>query len=540
MIFDTPMMLQNALSKGDMLARGEFERLCNPVVSSVAELACQRWQLATPVDTLKEQLLRWGAMYLRSIPPNELSNEFSDLENLIGSAASRVLSNMRPLTLQTDLATESDSREFHWKCGPIQLASRSFPLESAAGDRLMADGPDDHQLWVLLADVTGFGLVVRDVAYAITYLWNTSEMDRIRRDKSPKDLLDEFARKLKPIIPFGVFVEAVVLLADSSDEKRRMQIAASGVVRFVKFSRKQRNVQPHRLCGGSLESRSQEWGTKIIRLETGDELLFATDGLFDQKTSKSRLHEQIVNPPIREIRRDGFAKVVQQALEQALQDHPQTDDITWLAVTLPCDCGQGRFKRDCSSLIQSYLSGNRHDFKEIEERFRPRIRGIAKQVIGVDAEHIESSIDDATQEVWTRILNINDETGESTLTRWLHNPERGPFCFWLATVAKNAAIDVISKASKKSQQASLENVDEEVDDESDEADRREEEGMEEIRHCVGQLPLELQRIFFLNIVDGETAADCATILGIPLRTFGDHKKNMLKRLQRCLQRRQEE
>lgn len=438
MPFKTPNELQAALNRGDSHAAKEFERL---FIRSVAESACELGISTTPDEILNQQLWQWGIRYLRSCSSEALPHDFETFAGGLRVAADRALRDANSEALALASMVDEVPQEAARPCGAIQIASRTIRSASYGTDILLFESIDDQQ-WLLLADVVAFGSAARSSAVAIERLWRGVLTNRIRKRsiQSPADMLDAIARELKPVIPDGVFVDVLILQAINENQKSYVHLASAGVARCVKYSRIRKSpLQIDLLCGSSLFSVTPKWGTKKLVLKFGDEFLFGTDGLFDQRTSKTRFEEHLRNQSTQQIRLHGLASVMQLALEETLRDHTPTDDITWLSITLPCECGQRREKPDCESLVKAFVDGNRDEFHEIERRFSARINQIAHEIF---REQNTSLVEDATQKTWSNTLAKNDNTGESELAEWLHNTERPPFCFWLATIARRAAIDI--------------------------------------------------------------------------------------------------
>ncbi len=141
---------------------------------------------------------------------------------------------------------------------------------------------------------------------------------------TPAELLATMHELLEDCLPDGVYVECTLVRLHPDGE---VVAAPAGGSRLLLSRRRQEETVLLKLRGTWLglsapsPSDQQSW-----RLEDGDELLLATDGVFDQ------LHEEedndLVDRLIRAIGQDGLFPCVRGLLREALERTPQKDDIT--------------------------------------------------------------------------------------------------------------------------------------------------------------------------------------------------------------------
>jgi hypothetical protein len=208
-----------------------------------------------------------------------------------------------------------------------------LPLEKVGsyyfgGDWLGGAVAEDGSLWVFLADVTGHGYFAYLLASRLPDLWRASWDEA--RGAGPAKLLAVLHYLLEDCLPEGVYVEAS--LAHLGPDGQATVLPA-GACRILVRRRGLTDIAYHALSGSWLGlCRPSAADQRSWSLGVGDELLLATDGLFDQLRWRGRgpadpatllapLHGQA---PLLEA--------VQRALHTALRDRLQVDDITAVAL----------------------------------------------------------------------------------------------------------------------------------------------------------------------------------------------------------------
>jgi hypothetical protein len=205
--------------------------------------------------------------------------------------------------------------------------SRAFfqPYEQVGG---VAFGGDwyggrqapDGSLYVLLADTTGHGYHAYLLASALPGVWQRVWEARPGGPAQPSDLLGAMHDLLEDCLPDGVFVECT--LAHLTPEGV-VTIAPAGGTRFLLRRRGAGRAELVKMRGGWLglmPPRADD--QRSWRLAGGDELLLATDGVFDQLAD---LGADLCNGA---ARAGSLFETVERLLRRSLQQGPQKDDLT--------------------------------------------------------------------------------------------------------------------------------------------------------------------------------------------------------------------
>ncbi len=209
-----------------------------------------------------------------------------------------------------------------------EVRSYAQPLERVGGDWWDHDAEPGRVLWVILGDVTGHGYPAYLLAAGLPYLWRTKAIAERRAEvQEPHELLGALGRELEAVLPDDVFVEAVLGRFDTSGEA---VLAAAGGCRPI-LRRSQADLpERHSLSGCQLGLELGDQDQCSRNLDHGDELLLATDGLFDQPCGdQERLGKRLAELCRRQLAsgRDLHAAALE-VLAQVLKENAQHDDIT--------------------------------------------------------------------------------------------------------------------------------------------------------------------------------------------------------------------
>ncbi|MBY0230590.1 MAG: serine/threonine-protein phosphatase, partial [Gemmataceae bacterium] len=184
------------------------------------------------------------------------------------------------------------------------------------GDWYAGRCPDDGSLWVFLADVTGHGYFAYLLASALPAVWQRCWNDHPGKPPEPAELLADMHELLSDSMPDGIYLEATLvrLLPDGD----ATVVPAGGTRLLVRGRDGPRTVK---LRGAWLGLRAPTRSDQHeLHLAEGDELVLATDGVFDQ------LGEGDVDKAWRKGRT--VFDVVRGLLEESLARSEQKDDIT--------------------------------------------------------------------------------------------------------------------------------------------------------------------------------------------------------------------
>jgi hypothetical protein len=188
------------------------------------------------------------------------------------------------------------------------------------GDWYVGRCLDDGTLWVLLADVTGHGYFAYLLASALPSVWQRCWSALGDVTPEPAELLAVMHELICDSLPEGIFLEATLVRLSPSGEAT---VAAAGGTRLL--HRSDDGPELVKLRGAWLGIRAPKAAEQHrLKLSEGDELVLATDGVFDQ------LDDEGGHDAIRKAWREGRSvfDVVRSLIERSLAHSAQKDDIT--------------------------------------------------------------------------------------------------------------------------------------------------------------------------------------------------------------------
>jgi RNA polymerase sigma factor (sigma-70 family) len=174
-----------------------------------------------------------------------------------------------------------------------------------------------------------------------------------------------------------------------------------------------------------------------------------------------------------------------------------------------------------AAAMRRLASGDRAALEAVYRATSVKLYGICYRILG-DTKEAE----DALQDVY---LNLWQRAGR-------YDPARGSAIAWLATFARNRAIDRL-RSGKATRQSCPVDQAAAVPDPAPLAEERllASEGSERIRHCLEALDATprdaIRRAFF----EGRTYAELAEVEGVPLGTMKSWIRRGLARLKQCLE-----
>ena len=171
-----------------------------------------------------------------------------------------------------------------------------------------------------------------------------------------------------------------------------------------------------------------------------------------------------------------------------------------------------------SALLGRVAAGDREAFRELYDLHAPRLHAFALRItrqgpLAADAVH------DAFLQVWRNAARFDARRGDPAA--------------WLLGLVRYRAIDIARRRGR------------EVSD--DEMPERADEDPDPLQHllasrdaaalhaCLGQLPVERQKLVLLAFVEGLTHADLADRMAIPLGTIKSWIRRSLLSLRQCLE-----
>lgn len=179
----------------------------------------------------------------------------------------------------------------------------------------------DGSLWVLVADITGHGYYAYLLASMLPGVWRRCWESA---PAGPAELLGAMHDLLAECLPEGVYVECTLARLHPDGE---VAVLPAGGSRLLLRRGRQDRPTLVKLRGAWLGlARPNTGDQQTLKLEEGDELLLATDGLFDQIHELCR--DEVVEWVARFAGKSGLFSRVRELLRQALEQTPQKDDIT--------------------------------------------------------------------------------------------------------------------------------------------------------------------------------------------------------------------
>jgi serine phosphatase RsbU (regulator of sigma subunit) len=197
-----------------------------------------------------------------------------------------------------------------------------------SGDWYAGRHHEDGSLWVLLADVTGHGYWAHLLASALPEVWERCWALLPPGPPQPADVLAVMHELLADCLPEGVFLECTLACLHPGGQAT---VAPAGATRLL--LRRASAERPDLLLlrgmwlGLCPPTRADQ---HTCVLAHGDEILLATDGVFDQLTEEGAvlgegLPEELAGP-------GPLLQRVRALLDRALERAPQKDDITLVLI----------------------------------------------------------------------------------------------------------------------------------------------------------------------------------------------------------------
>jgi hypothetical protein len=210
-----------------------------------------------------------------------------------------------------------------------RLGGGSFGGDWYAG-RVLPDG----SLWVFLADVTGHGYYAYLLACGLPGVWERCWAAHPGAAPEPAELLAVMHDVLADCLPEGIFLECTLVRLGNDG---RATVAPAGGTRLVLRAAAGR-PRVVKLRGAWLGLRAPSTEEQhVLVLGRGDELLLATDGVFDQLDEQGGAEAVVRSLP----QEGALFDVVRGLLEQSLACGPQKDDITLVLLRRRPAAGRG-------------------------------------------------------------------------------------------------------------------------------------------------------------------------------------------------------
>ncbi|HTU20420.1 MAG TPA: PP2C family protein-serine/threonine phosphatase [Gemmataceae bacterium] len=324
--YPTPPDLVEALQQRGDGARAQLHEMLYFPIDRLMEAMRGRYRLQHEQEMLTRNALHAGETYLRTRPISTFASvswpafRAAVLLHIAKLAsqpqAPQLVSRSRQGELPRSLCYSSEIYSL-----PYERVGDSWFSGDWFGGRELSDG----SLWILLADITGHGYHAYLLASTLPDIWQRCWEPA---PSTPAELLAAMHDLLADCLPEGVYVECTLARLYSDGE---VVVAPAGGSRLLLRRGRQETPVLLKMRGPWLglirpsPAEQQTW-----TLEDGDELLLATDGLFDQ------LHEHTPIDVVQRLGRiaggAGLFERVRALLQQALEHTEQKDDITMVLV----------------------------------------------------------------------------------------------------------------------------------------------------------------------------------------------------------------
>lgn len=241
------------------------------------------------------------------------------------------------------------------------------PMAVFNGDLVLASRKPSGGMFVFLGDFTGHGLPAAIGAMPVSEIF----YGMAQKGFSLQDILREINKKLKRILPVGVFCCACMV--DLSFRKRSAEIWVGGlpdVLVYRKESREIENLRSRHLPLGVVDNDRFKTETTVTQLDLGDRIFLWSDGIIEATNEQG---EMFGEERIREvISRTEDQSTIFHAIERAVEKHAgrgeQDDDYTMVEVSMVNEEDLGEHFADRG---KSFLVGGPKDWSMTYE-LRPQ------------------------------------------------------------------------------------------------------------------------------------------------------------------------
>jgi serine phosphatase RsbU (regulator of sigma subunit) len=318
----TPRELIEALHERGSGARAELHALLQASFARLIEDLRSHYELKHASATLTRNALHAAETYLRTQPLEAFAGmSWSAFRAAVLLHLAKLASQPYGQSVPADRVPGQLPRSRRYHSEVLFLPYERVGDTWFSGDWFSGLEAADGSLWILIADITGHGyhayLLASTLAGVWQHCWESAPT-------CPSDMLASMHDLLEDCLPEGVYVEGTLVRLHPDGE---VVAAPAGGSRIMLRRGRQNQPVLLQLRGAWLGLlRPSPHEQRTWTLQDGDELLLATDGLYDQ------LHEQGARSIVERLhplgQKEGLFDHLRQLLEQELARSPQKDDIT--------------------------------------------------------------------------------------------------------------------------------------------------------------------------------------------------------------------
>lgn len=241
------------------------------------------------------------------------------------------------------------------------------PMAVFNGDLVLASRKPSGGMYVFLGDFTGHGLPAAIGAMPVSETF----YGMAQKGFSLQDILREINKKLKRILPVGVFCCAS--MCDLSFRKRSAEIWVGGLPDVLVYrhdSRKIESLRSRHLPLGVVDNDRFKTETNVIPLALGDRIFLWSDGIIEAANPQGEMFgEERIQQTIQDTQDQG---AIFSAIETAVKKHTgsseQDDDYTMVEITMVNEEDMGEYFAERG---KSFLAGGPKDWSMTYE-LRPQ------------------------------------------------------------------------------------------------------------------------------------------------------------------------
>ena len=325
--YGTPVELVEALQNRAPGARARLAEWVREPVAGLIDAVIARHHLPHRRDRLVVHALHAAETYLRTRPAQDfagmtqtafraalLMQVAKSLYHPFGGQPAKT-AGPTPLPETAVYVSEAVSLPFD-RVGPY----------SFGGDWFAGRESDDGSLWVIIADITGHGYYAYLLASSLPSVWQACW--RRRPDiADPANFLADMHDLLEDCLPDGIFVECTLARLGSDGD---VTVAPAGGSRILLRRFGSNRLELLKLRGSWLGlQRPSANDQSSCRMDTGDEMLLGSDGLFDHLADLTGGNiAAALDEMSRATETRSLLDKVHERIRRALRLGRQKDDIT--------------------------------------------------------------------------------------------------------------------------------------------------------------------------------------------------------------------